>query len=321
MKEPLFSVVVPTFNRAHVLGSTIDSVLAQTFRDFELIVVDDGSTDASAEIAASYGEKITLLRQANQGPGPARNTGAKHSSGRYIAFLDSDDLWFPWTLETYADAITRHPHASALGGAITLFHRSEEVVEVTRTSLETQLYQDYLSTYPVIMCRGSGVTVFRADVFRQAEGFPDHALYCEDLDLLLSICTSPGFVYLEQPVLTALRRHQRNSLSEVDRTYEGTMYLLRREANDVYPGGLARRQERMRLLRSHLWAVVKHTLEDGRFLAGTLLYLRYVQIFRSQLEASELRFIARAVKTALRRLFARRDAKVSANALCPAARS
>src|ERR1700751_565412 len=96
---PSFSIIIPTFNRAGLLQQALESVAQQTFRDFETLVVDDGSTDVTPQVAASFGAR--LLRQENRGPGAARNLGIQHARGNYIAFLDSDDQWLPWTLETY----------------------------------------------------------------------------------------------------------------------------------------------------------------------------------------------------------------------------
>ena len=108
MSEPLFSVVVPTFNRRELLTAALDSIRDQTFTRFEVIVVDDGSSDGTAEYLKSLGDRIQLLTQRNLGPGAARNRGLERARGRYVAFLDSDDLWFPWTLETYAALAADH---------------------------------------------------------------------------------------------------------------------------------------------------------------------------------------------------------------------
>lgn len=100
MSSPLISIILPVFNREHCVRAAVDSVLAQTCRDFELIVVDDGSTDGSRKILESYGDKIHLIVQKNAGCGSARNTGLRMARGQWIAFLDTDDTWRPEKLET-----------------------------------------------------------------------------------------------------------------------------------------------------------------------------------------------------------------------------
>jgi glycosyltransferase involved in cell wall biosynthesis len=87
------SVVIPTFNRAHSIAETLDSVLAQEWPAEEIIVVDDGSTDDTAEVLARYRDRITIIRQENRGVSAARNAGMAHASGAWIAFIDSDDIW------------------------------------------------------------------------------------------------------------------------------------------------------------------------------------------------------------------------------------
>jgi glycosyltransferase involved in cell wall biosynthesis len=92
---PLVSVIIPSYNRSHLIGETIESVLSQTFNDFELIVVDDGSTDNTREVVDRYGRSVKYIYQRNQGRSAARNQGIKAAGGELIAFIDSDDLWLP----------------------------------------------------------------------------------------------------------------------------------------------------------------------------------------------------------------------------------
>jgi glycosyltransferase involved in cell wall biosynthesis len=96
---PLVSCVIPVYNGARWLAETLDSVLAQTYRNCEILVVDDGSTDDSAEVASRFaGSGVELVRKANGGTASARNLGVVHSRGELIAFLDADDLWLPGKL-------------------------------------------------------------------------------------------------------------------------------------------------------------------------------------------------------------------------------
>jgi glycosyltransferase involved in cell wall biosynthesis len=103
------SVIIPVFNREAYLREALDSILKQTRPADEIIVVDDGSTDSSAEVARSYGERVRTVSQANQGIGGARNTGIALAKGDLIALLDSDDLWMETKLERQCDALSRNP--------------------------------------------------------------------------------------------------------------------------------------------------------------------------------------------------------------------
>jgi glycosyltransferase involved in cell wall biosynthesis len=109
---PLVSVIVPTYNSAKYIEEALNSIFNQTFRDFEIIVVDDGSTDNTRQILEKYAQQIKYVCQANGGPSSARNTGIRLANGKYIAFLDADDLWFPEKLEKQ---IALFNHNSKLG--------------------------------------------------------------------------------------------------------------------------------------------------------------------------------------------------------------
>ena len=95
LKIPIISVIIPTYQRADLVAGAIESVLAQTYQDYEIIVVNDGSTDNTKEVLATFGNSITAIHQENRGLSAARNAGITISSGKYIAFLDDDDLWLP----------------------------------------------------------------------------------------------------------------------------------------------------------------------------------------------------------------------------------
>jgi glycosyltransferase involved in cell wall biosynthesis len=108
--EPgLVSVVVPTYNRAYIIAQAINSVLAQTYRDIEIIVVDDGSTDATSEVISKFGPKVRFFRQRNAGVSAARNLGLRAARGEFVALLDSDDAWLPWKIEAQVAVLRAFP--------------------------------------------------------------------------------------------------------------------------------------------------------------------------------------------------------------------
>jgi glycosyltransferase involved in cell wall biosynthesis len=114
--EPLVSVIIPTYNRAGVICKSIDDVFRQTYKNIELIVIDDGSTDDTQATLRRYGSRIRWFTQANSGPSAARNRGLEVSRGDIIAFQDSDDLWEPTKLERqvrimekFGDVVPSHP--------------------------------------------------------------------------------------------------------------------------------------------------------------------------------------------------------------------
>jgi glycosyltransferase involved in cell wall biosynthesis len=112
--RPAFSVIIPTYNRAGMVGDAVRSVLEQTFRDYEIIVVDDGSTDGTREALGPFADRIRYVHQENGGVAAARNRGIAESRGEYLAFLDSDDLFAPSMLEEALRTFERHPDAGAV---------------------------------------------------------------------------------------------------------------------------------------------------------------------------------------------------------------
>ncbi len=109
MTAPRVSVLIPTYNRADLIGAAIDSVFAQTFQDFEIIVVDDGSTDDTRDVIARYGDRVQYLRIDHAGPAPARNAGFRAARGEYVCILDSDDLYYPHKLALQVAHLDENP--------------------------------------------------------------------------------------------------------------------------------------------------------------------------------------------------------------------
>ena len=106
---PDFSIIIPTYNRADLIERTIDSALGQSYKNYEIIVVDDGSTDHTGKLVQEkYGDRVKYIKTANRERGAARNTGVNEASGRYVYFLDSDDLLYPQHLEKAVAFIEEH---------------------------------------------------------------------------------------------------------------------------------------------------------------------------------------------------------------------
>ncbi len=109
------TVIIPTYNRAYILSQAIESVLAQTMGDFELIIVDDGSADGTTEIVRGFSDsRIRYIQQANAGPGMARNRGVAEATSQYVSFLDSDDLWTPDKLSSCLTFLSNHPEVGGI---------------------------------------------------------------------------------------------------------------------------------------------------------------------------------------------------------------
>lgn len=204
---PLFSIVIPTYNRARLLEETLASVFAQEETDYEVLVVDDGSTDDTLETLARYGERVRVFQQRNAGPGAARNLGIQEARGDYVVFLDSDDLWFPWTLATYRQVLREQGGPSVVMGTAASFARREELAGVTREPSKVVRFADYLASAEDRTPRTACVVAVRTDALRRVGGFTPLRINGEDYDLLYRLGTEPGFAWVRAPVTVGYRQH------------------------------------------------------------------------------------------------------------------
>jgi glycosyltransferase involved in cell wall biosynthesis len=184
MDSNLISVVIPTYNRVPFLKDAIDSVLSQTFQAFELIVIDDGSTDDTPNLLSSYGNKIKVITQANQGPSAARNRGIEAAKGKWIAFLDSDDVWKPDKLEKQVQFIIDYPDTRVCQTEETWIRNGKRVNP--RKKHEMHSGWIYEKCLPLCIVSPSSVMIHQ-DVFEKVGLFDETMPACEDYDLWLRI--------------------------------------------------------------------------------------------------------------------------------------
>lgn len=268
-----FSVIIPTYNRATLLNRTLESVLAQTFKDFEVIVVDDGSTDNTASVTASYQGKVRFFRQQNRGPGAARNLGAKHAAGRYLAFLDSDDLWFPWTLETYRRVIEQHQWPAFLAGKPLRFREEQEWLAAGQGEPRVLAFPDYLASSNEWRWWGASSFVIRRDAFLAAGEFTHESVNGEDADLALRLGTQPGFVQITEPATFAYREHEVSMMKHLPKTLMGIWLGVNNELAGNYPGGASRARERWQILTRQARPATFDCLRQGLRRDAWKLYL------------------------------------------------
>lgn len=249
---PTVSVVVPTYNRANRLHRSIESVLAQTFDDLELLVVDDGSTDHTEEVVQGYDDdRITyVVHEENRGASAARNTGIERASGEYIAFLDSDDEWLPRKLERQvAELESRPPEWVAVYCGVELadescclreYARRAGLPRLTKTEgaeggveLVKDVLRDCLHT-----SAGSTLLV-SADVVDAVDGFDESFERFQDPEFLIRVLRQGKLAYVDE---TLVRRYDTGRppaevVERSDRKYlakfEDTVDRLEQEGYDV----------------------------------------------------------------------------------------
>ena len=214
-----FSVIIPLYNKAPYVRKTVESVLGQTFTDYELIIIDNGSTDDSSKIVAGFTDsRIRIVRlEENVGVSNARNKGVSLSTAPYITFLDADDWWEPTFLEEMARLIERHPNAGIYGTGYYIVKNSKKRVApigVDEDFLEGEI--NYCRVYAKTLCMPlTSITVsMPRAVFDEMEGFKPHLKLGEDFDLWVRIALKHKVVFLNKPLS--------NYNQDVDITYRGT---------------------------------------------------------------------------------------------------
>ncbi len=181
---PLFSVIIPTYNRAQKVVRAVESVLAQSLADYDVWVIDDGSTDATAERLLPYLDRIHYVAQANSGVAGARNRGIHESAGKFIALLDSDDWWYPQRLASLAEAIRAYPEVG-------LFYSQWEVVNEAGEQLWVDKSRNVVGSAYYTLLKGDFLAASSAIINRecldQVGVFDPLMEPCEDWDMWLRI--------------------------------------------------------------------------------------------------------------------------------------
>ena len=198
------SVIIPTHDRAAVLGRAIESVLAQTLPPREIIVVDDGSTDGTEALLRSAFPQVRCLRQENRGVSVARNAGIAAATGEWLAFLDSDDEWLPGKLAAQREALESNPDCR-LCHAEEIWIRNGKRVNAMRKH-EKSGGNIYRRCLPLCVISPSAVVIHR-DLFRDYGGFDETLPACEDYDLWLRICAREPVAFVEQPQIVKYGGH------------------------------------------------------------------------------------------------------------------
>jgi glycosyltransferase involved in cell wall biosynthesis len=255
-----------------MISATLDSIQAQTCQDFEVIVVDDGSTDRTVQVIAERYPKIRILQQANQGPGTARNHGAEFASGEYITFLDSDDLWFPWTLETYAQAIIENENPSFIAGKPFVFSDIEELNDVSVSDITVDKFTDYLASSDQWRWFGVSSFVISRNAFLEVGGFLNGRVNSEDAELALRLGEASGFIQVLRPHTFGYRSHTGNVTNDHAKSKMGLQKLLDNESTGKFPGGDDRKSERWRIISRHVRPYSIMAARDGDWHCAASLY-------------------------------------------------
>ncbi len=192
---------MPAYNYARYLREAIDSALAQSYPPLEVIVVDDGSTDATPEVLASYGDRIRVLRQSNRRAAAARNAGIAAARGEYVAFLDADDVWPRRKLELQMARFDADPSLGLVHGGVQTFDAAGRTLQVWLDGLEGRVAEEMLRLdREVITAPGSNIVVPKR-VAEEIGGFDERLLPSEDWDFCYRVAARYPIGYVAEVVL------------------------------------------------------------------------------------------------------------------------
>jgi glycosyltransferase involved in cell wall biosynthesis len=243
--KPRFSLLIPTYNRKKFVLQAIDSVITQTFTDYEIFIIDDGSNDGTQDALLPYRDRINLLQQPNQGPEIARNLAARKANGEYLVLLDSDDMLMPRALETYDLALRKVNSPPLLIGSMLYFADGSDLPDVSpdNDAIEVIKYSDYLSKDVTIGLSNSRIVV-RKSLYEKVGGARNTSpttFHCDDFHLILKVGTYGPCVVVRNPITVAHRWHDSNSVRSIKPAVPGIRALIRSEHKGEYPGGVRRK--------------------------------------------------------------------------------
>lgn len=214
--SPQVSVIIPVFNRVHCVADAVESVLAQSFKDLEIIAVDDGSSDGTADVLKKFGNQVRLIRQKNRGVSAARNTGVRNSRGKWISFLDSDDRWHSEKLERQIRALEKYEAKICFTRSVNARNELLRDIDfISSTAKEPEIFyvQNAIDSvclsprHPLVQ-----TMVAERKVLEEVGLFDQSFHAAEDAELIFRLSFISGFLYIDRP-LTTIFENSPNSLT------------------------------------------------------------------------------------------------------------
>lgn len=225
---PKVSVIIPSYNRAKLLGRAIDSVLHQTFSDYEIIVVDDGSKDNTKDVLKAYDGKIKYIYQANRGISGARNQGIKEARGEYIAFLDSDDSWIPEKLAEQIKVLEANKNVGIVYSKLQMINDKGEHCGVKPKHKSGKNFRELIEIGGDIP---TSSVMARRECFEKVGVFDESLQQMEDIDMWIRIAKNYDLYEITDKILAYYYRHDEQVTRNRMKVYEGLVGLYTKILN------------------------------------------------------------------------------------------
>jgi len=227
--KPTVSVIIPTYNRAGMVGAAIDSLLAQTRRLAQIIVVDDGSMDATSEVLSQYANRITVVTQENRGRSAARNAGLALATSDYVCFLDSDDQLPPQSIELRALVLDHNASIDVVyGDALVKDMTTGRQITFSRLHREPRPSGNIFASLALGNIAPIHCFMFRRGCLSSVGGFDESLDTLEDYDFWLKMAPFAMFAYIDAPVATYIVHSKMTTLTMPDRMRQGRLEVLSR---------------------------------------------------------------------------------------------
>lgn len=238
-KRPAVTVIITTYNRAELLQETLRSVAAQSYKDYEVIVVDDGSTDNTAQVISVAGMDVRYIWQSNAGPTIAKNRGMAMAAGEYIAHLDSDDVWMPDHLSECVGALEAHPEVDLVFSDVrrfaddsvwhdSFFARHPRIYALPGLTREGHMgilrdgsWRELLKETYIFM----GAVVMKHEIYQKMGGFDERLVHCEDWEYWMRIARTYTLGFVDRPSLL-IRDHNGNISGNRGKQISGEIRVL-----------------------------------------------------------------------------------------------
>lgn len=269
----MFSIVIPSLNRGELLDRCLASICAQDFTDAEIIVVDAGSTDSTPDVLSRYSPRVHAIVEKGIGVSDGRNSGVRHASGRFIVFVDSDDLLMGSALRLYASLIEEQDRLPLILAAFQPFTDESELRSLGDRcdDREVRRFDTYLDAAAAGHLSGTHRLIIERSAYLEAGGLDARLRVCEDQDFGLRINQCPCLLVIS-PATIAYRQHPGNISAGAASFGFGAHWLVRAERRGAYPGGSERQALRRSVISRTARSASLACLDQGHLSQAVALY-------------------------------------------------